>query len=81
MESARHNYWSPYTLEPVCHNYWAHAPQLPKPVHCRARVPQLLRLRAATTEARAPRARAPQEKPLQWEAHVLQRRVTPARHN
>ena len=31
--------------------------------------------------ARAPRARAPQEKPPQREARPLQRRVTPARRN
>ena len=38
--------------------------------------------RATTTEAHTPRARAPQqEKPLQWEARVPQRRVAPARHN
>ena len=43
---------------------------------------QLLSLCAATTEARVPRARAPQqEKPLQWEARAPQRRVAPARHN
>ena len=41
-----HNYWA-CTLEPVSHNYWA----------C---VPQLLSLHAATTEAHAPRAHAPQ---------------------
>ena len=52
--------------KPVRHNYWAYA----------------LELTAATTEARAPRARAPQqEKAPQWEAHALQRRVAPARHN
>ena len=35
-------------------------------LHSRAREPQLLSPRAATTEARAPRVRAPQqEKPLQ----------------
>ena len=34
--------------------------------------PQQLSLRAAPTEARAPRAHAPQqEKPLQWEARAL----------
>ena len=38
--------------------------------------------RATTTEARAPRARAPQlEKPPQWEAHAPQRRVAAAHHN
>ena len=47
-----------------------------------AREPQLLNLRATITEARAPRARAlQQEKPPQWEAHALQRRVAPAHHN
>ena len=47
-----------------------------------ARVLQLLSPRAATTEARAPRAHAlQQEKPPQWEAHAPQRRVAPAHHN
>ena len=42
-----------------------HMPQLLS-LHSRAREPQLLSPRATTTEARAPRARAPQqEKPLQ----------------
>ena len=55
--------------KPVHHNYWAWTPQL-------------LSLRATTTEARMPRARAPQqEKPLQWEAYTPQRRVAPARCN
>ena len=64
----RHNYWA-CALEPVSHKYWD-------------REPQLLSLRAATTEARVPRAHAPQwEKPPQWEARALQRRVAPARHN
>ena len=64
----RHNYWA-CTLEPVSHNYWAHKPQL-------------LSLRATTTEAYAPRARAlQQEKPPQWGAHPPQWRVAPARHN
>ena len=64
----RHDYWA-CALEPASHNYWAHEPQL-------------LSLHATTTEARAPRARAPQqEKPLQWEARAPQRRVAPARHN
>ena len=40
--------------------------------------PALQSPRATTTEACAPRAHAPQqEKPLQWEAHALQRRVAP----
>ena len=47
-----------------------------------AHAPPLLRPRATTTEARAPRAHAPQqEKPWQWEAHAPQRRVAPAHHN
>ena len=59
----RHNYWA-WTLEPTRHNYWACVPQLLKPAHSGACVLQLLSLRAATTEAHAPRARAPQqEKP------------------
>ena len=38
--------------------------------------------RGATTEARAPRARAPQqEKPPQGEARAPQRRIAPARRN
>ena len=47
-----------------------------------AREPQLLSLRAATTEACAPGACAlPQEKPPQGEARAPQRRVAPARRN
>ena len=56
--------------KPVHHNYWACALE---PAHHNywALVPQLLKP--------APRARAPQqEKPPQWEAHTLQRRVAPA---
>ena len=59
-------------------------PQLLKPARSRACVPQLLSSHAATTEARAPRARAPQpqqEKPPQCIARALQQRVAPARHN
>ena len=68
--------------KPMRHNCRAHMPQLLKPVCPRAWMLQLLSPRAATTEARMPRARAPQqEKPLQWEARALQRRVAPARHN
>ena len=64
----RHNYWA-WALELVSHNYWA----------CE---PQLLTLRARTTEACAPRARAPQqEKPPQWEARAPQWRVAPTRCN
>ena len=41
--------------------------------------PQLLSLRATTTEAGVPRACAlQQEKPLQWKAHALQQRVVSA---
>ena len=59
--------------KPVCHNYWACA--------LRACQPQLLSPHATTTEDSTPRARAPQEKPLQWEAHTPQWRVAPARRN
>ena len=53
----------------------AREPQLLKPTCSRACVPQLLSLRAATTKARVPRARAlQQEKPPQ-------RRVALARRN
>ena len=39
-------------------------------------------LRATTTEAHAPTARAPQQKkPPQWEARAPQQRVAPARRN
>ena len=66
-KSVRHNYWA-CALEPVSHNYWA----------C---VLQLLSPHATTTEARATRARAPQqEKPPQW-AHAPQWRVVPAHRN
>ena len=59
----------------------ARAPQLLS-LRSRAREPQLLSPRATTTEALAPRARAPQqEKPPQWEARAPQWRVAPARHN
>ena len=47
-----------------------------------ARAPQLLSPHAATAEARAPRAHAPQqEKPPWWEAHAPQQRVAPGHHN
>ena len=66
--------------KPVCHNYWACVLQLLKPVCSRAQVPQLLSPCAATTEAWAPRACAPQQEKLpQWEACALQWRVAPAR--
>ena len=49
--------------KPVCHNYWACA----------------LEPASHGYWAHVPRARAlQQEKPLQWEAHALQRRVAPA---
>ena len=74
-----HNYRA-CALEPASHNYWAGTPQLLKPARPRAHVPQLLSLRAATTEARAPTAHTPQqEKPPQWEAHAQQQRVAPTR--
>ena len=45
-------------------------------------MPQLLSLCATTTEARTPRAHAPQqEKSPQGEARAPQRRVAPARRN
>ena len=48
----------------------------------RAHEPQLLSLRATTTEACVPRAHAlQQEKLRQWEAHAPQQRVAPARLN
>ena len=60
--------------KPMRHNYWACALE---PVSHNYWSPW-----ATTTEAHAPRARAPQqEKPLQWEAHAPQQRVAPARHN
>ena len=60
---------------------WARAPQLLS-LRSRAREPQLLSLSATTTEAHMPRAHAlQQEKPPQWEAHALQRRVASARSN
>ena len=63
----RHNYRA-CALEPASHNYWA-------------REPQILSLRAATTEAHVPGAYAPQqEKPPQWEAHA-QQRTAPACRN
>ena len=60
-------------IKPVHHNYWACALESKS---------QLLSPRATTTEARAPRACAPQqEKPLQWEACAPQWRVAPALRN
>ena len=68
--------------DPTCHeatkpmrqNYWACALQL---VNHNCWSPH-----ARTTEAHAPRARAPQqEEPLRWEARAPQQRVAPARHN
>ena len=59
----------------------AHAPQLLS-LRSRPHEPELLSPHATTTEARAPRARAPQqEKPLQGEARALQWRVAPDRCN
>ena len=60
--------------KPMRHNYWACS--LEPACH------NYWSLRATTTEAHMPRARAPQqEKPPQWEAHAPQRRVAPAHHN
>ena len=51
-------------------------------LHSRAREPQLLSPHATTTEARAPKAHAPQqEKPPQREARAPQRGVASTRHN
>ena len=62
-------------------NNWAHAPQLLS-LRSRAYEPQLLSPRATTTEARGPRARAPQqEKPPQREARAPQGRVAFAGRN
>ena len=62
-------------------NNEAHAPQLLS-LRSRGHKLQLLSPRATTTEARIPRARAPQqEKPPQWEACASQQRVAPARRN
>ena len=52
-----------------------------EPALCsRAHEPQLLSLCATTTEACVPRANAPQEKPLQWEARTPQRRPNTAKN-
>ena len=60
---------------------WAHAPQLLS-LRSGTHEPQLLSPRATTTEAHAPKACAlQQERPPQWEAHALQRRVAPTRCN
>ena len=60
--------------KPMHHNYWACALE---PV-CH----NYWSLCATTTETCTPRARAPQqEKPPQWEARTLQRRVAPTRRN
>ena len=59
--------------KPVHHNYLS--------LRSRAHVPQRLSPRATTTEACAPRACAPEEKPPQWEACAPQQRVDPAHHN
>ena len=56
---------------------WACVPQLPS-LCSRAWEPQLLSHLQQLLKAACPRACAPkQEKPLQWEAHVLKRRVAP----
>ena len=59
--------WRPDTCYNV-NDLWKHYAKFKKP--------------DTTTEARTPRARAPQQgKPPQWEAHPLQRRVAPAHRN
>ena len=63
-------------MKPWYHNYQACVLQLMQPTHPKAQEPQPLSTCAATTEARTPRACAPQETPLQWEA-ALQQRVAP----
>ena len=69
------NYWA-CALEPTSHNYWASVPQL---LSLRATTTEPC---ATTTEAHAPRARAPQqEKPRQWEARAPQQRAAPAHRN
>ena len=88
LEPMCHNYWarvpqllSLHSREPTRHDCWARVPQLLS-LHSRAHAPQLLSLRATTTEACAPRARAPQQKkPPQWEARAPQRRVALAWRN
>ena len=60
---------------------WTREPQLLS-LRSRACEPQLLSPRATTTEAHAPRARAPQqEKPPQWDARAPQWRAAPAHRN
>ena len=59
--------------KPLCHNYWARALE-PSSHNYGACVPQLLK--PAHLEPVLPN-----QKPLQWEAHVPQRWVAPARHN
>ena len=74
--------WSLVQEDPTGEEQLSPCTTTTEPAHPRARVSQLLSLRAATTEAHAPRARAPQqEKPPQWEARAPQQRVAPARHN
>ena len=60
--------------KPVCHNYWACTLEPMSHNYWSPRV--------TTTEARVPRAHAPQqEKPSQWEARAPQWRVAPTHHN
>ena len=62
------------TTRPVSHNYWACALE-PASHDCWG-------LHATTTEARVPRACAPQqEEPPQWEARTPQWRVGPSHRN
>ena len=70
--------WALVQEDPTCHGATkpVRAPQLLS-LCSRAPDPQLLSLHATTSEARA----LQQEKPRQWEAHAMQRRVAPTHHN
>ena len=59
-----------WTTKPMCHSYWAHTLQ-PMSHNCWAQC-------GAITEACAPRACAPQQKPPQWDARTPQWREAPA---
>ena len=66
------------------HMPWSNSARAPQRLSLRSRAheAQLLSPRATTTEACAPRVRAPQqERPLRQDARALQRRVAPARCN
>ena len=67
--------------DPTCHG--ATKPVRPQllSLRSRARDPQLLSLRATTTEVTRLEPVLHNEKPPQWEAHAPQRRVVPAHLN